>query len=229
MTVGGLAPRQYWAVPQHKQWTFQREPKCGDVPLSGTNRCGHDGVMNTRPFRLVALPASLLLLMSVAACGGAPGSSSDGGGPAESSAAEPGGEEPGSASSAAEPGGEPSDGDGYFSEPDPGLPTQEEFLARVEPMITALAPPNSTETRRAEEGDLVLFVEFESTDSYDALEAYYQEAISAAGFEPEGGPTDFPESSEYLFYHPDAPEFQGGVTIRGNQVTLAFLGIPPTN
>ena len=185
--------------------------------------------MNTRPFRLVALPASLLLLMSVAACGGAPGSSSDGGGPAESSATEPGGEDPGSASSAAEPGGEPSDGGGYFSEPDPGLPTQAEFLERVEPMIAALAPPNSTETRRAEEGDLVLFVEFESTDSYDALEAYYQEAISAAGFEPEGGATDFPESSEYLFYHPDAPEFQGGVTIRGNQVTLAFLGIPPTN
>ena len=75
----------------------------------------------------------------------------------------------------------------------------------------------------------MLFVEFESTDSYDALEAYYQEAIAAAGFEPDGGPTEFPESSEYLFTHPDAPEFQGGVTIRGNQVTLAFLGIPPTN
>ena len=178
-----------------------------------------------RPTRTLTV---LAMVIGLVACSGAPSSSADGGGPAESSAAEPGGD-PGSASTAAEPGEEPSDDGGAFSEPDPGLPTQEEFLARVEPMIVALTPPNSTETRRAEEGDLVLFVEFESTDSYETLEAFYQEAIGAAGFEPEGGPTDFPESSQYLFYHPDAPEFEGGVTISGNQVTLAFTGIPPQN
>ncbi len=96
-------------------------------------------------------------------------------------------------------------------------------------MIAALAPPNSTEVERGSEEDLMLYVEFESTDGYDAIDAFYQQAIAAAGFEPTGGPTDFPESSDDLFYHPDAPEFQGGVTIRGNQVSLVFIGIPPTS
>jgi hypothetical protein len=175
---------------------------------------------------------AFLLLFTVAACGGGPGAIDDGtdgeaGGPGASAPAQPGGEDPGEEDPGADGGG--GGDDGYFSEPDPGLPSQDEFLARVEPMIAALTPPNSSEVDRAEEGELVLFVQFESTDPYDALEAHYTDAIAAAGFEPVGGPSDFPESAEWFFYHPDAPEFEGGVTIRGNQVTLAFTGIPPAN
>lgn len=175
-----------------------------------------------RPIRAIVIIAMLTL----AACGTTPGASGEAsdGGPA---ASEPGGGQPGSSSTPAEPGGEdpgegePSDGG---SEPDPEIPTEEEFLSRLEPIIAAMTPPNATEVNRSLEEELVLFVEWESSDSYETLDAHYAAVTAPAGMDGSGGPTDFPESSSYTWF---GNNFEIGVSISGSRVIIGFLGIPP--
>jgi hypothetical protein len=170
------------------------------------------------------------LLILAAACGTTPGASGEAsdGGPA---ASEPGGGQPASGSTPAEPGGEdpgagePSDGGGV-SEPDPEIPTEEEFLSRLEPIIASMTPPNATEVNRSLEEELVLFVEWESSDSYETLDAHYAAVTPPAGMDGGGGPTDFPESSSYTWF---GNNFEIGVSISGSRVIIGFLGIPPAN
>lgn len=179
--------------------------------------------------------AALAILLGLAACAAeAPDASADGngsmvadpGGDREepSGAVAPGGEEPGGEDPASEePGGEEPGG---FSEPEPEIPTEDEFLARLEPIIALMAPPNATEVSRSLEEQLVLFAEWESSDSYEALDAYYAALTPPEGMEGGGGPTEFPQSSEYVWQGND---FQIGVTVRSSHVVIGFLGIPPAN
>ena len=64
------------------------------------------------------------------------------------------------------------------------------------------------------------------TQTSNYLDAHYAAVTPPAGMEGGGGPTEFPESSEYVWFGND---FQIGVTINGSQVTIGFLGIPPAS
>lgn len=115
----------------------------------------------------------------------------------------------------------------------PGIPDEAELQQRYDCLLAILAPPGGTEVAREEAGELDLGVFFESSESFESLEAFYAEAIPGAGFEILEERTDFPGVHEWLFT--SGPDFQPFITLEGDvsgggggsSVGMGLLGIPP--
>jgi hypothetical protein len=173
-----------------------------------------------RPMRATIIIAILIL---TAACSGAPGGSQD----AASQAAQSAGQasEPAEASTGAAPSVAPPASEGG----DPDVPDDAELQRRYDCIIAALAPPGGTEVGRENPGELDLGVFFESTEPFDALVAFYAEAIPAAGFEIVEERADFPGVHEWRFTSGEM--FQPFISLSGqtsgSTVGMGLLGIPP--
>jgi hypothetical protein len=115
----------------------------------------------------------------------------------------------------------------------PGIPDDAELARRYDCILEDLAPPGGTEVARENPGPLDLGIFFESTESFESLEAFYAEAIPAAGFTIIEERTDFPGSHEWLFT--SGEEFQPFISLEGDvsgqgggsSVGMGLLGIPP--
>lgn len=109
------------------------------------------------------IPAALVFVL--AACGGGPGATDggNGGNGDESAAASVAASEAEPSTNGGGNGGGPSEGD-------------------LEQLAQDLTPPNSTETSRTTAGG-VIFVTYESTDSPEDLQAFYEDAIGRTGLE----------------------------------------------
>jgi hypothetical protein len=120
--------------------------------------------------------AVLVILLLVAACGGGgSGDGNDGDDGGESQAAGDGNGDDGDGGDESQPA---DDGDGDDGDGDDGNGSG---TGDLDELVDMLTPPNSTEsTRTTAEG--VVFVGWESTDSPESLEGFYENAIGDTGF-----------------------------------------------
>jgi hypothetical protein len=136
----------------------------------------------------------LLLAMLVAACGGGPGASTDGNGGN-------GGEESQGAEATATPESEESQDDGGNGGNG----------GDVDAVADGLVPPNSTELSRTTAGGAVV-VGYESTDSPESLQGFYEDAIADTGMEV-FSTTSAGGAFGWVFAESEGSSFGGSVTV----------------